>query len=52
MAGALQAAAHWQPLPPSSLVTAGPVPIPTPLSLLPLGLQAGPSMGLGWSSLV
>lgn len=52
MAGAPQAAAHWQPLPPSRLVTAGTVPLPTPLNLLPLRLQAGHSLALGWSSLV
>lgn len=48
MAGAPQAAAHWQPLPPSSLVTAMTMPTPTPLNLLPLG--QGTALGvLGFS---
>lgn len=51
MAGAPQATAHWQPLPPPGLVTAGARPIRTPLNPLLLGLQTGHNLGLGWGSL-
>jgi hypothetical protein len=48
MAGAPQAAAHWQPLPPSGLVTAGALPTRS-YSTQPLtsGASGGAQLGIG-----